>query len=336
MASDGGGAHREGREHFRLLAHRPVLALERPQHKLLGTGGGKPLATHGPCERAHTGGVAGHPHVLGIDDAPAVQRRLLHGCHQELPVRAEGRMVVRALPLQHLRRSLGVRKPERHAVVVGDGQTHAFRREGQAANGGLHLDRARLALAGLHESLFAGRPGHRTVGARGDVIDPAALRVGRNRPAFALRIGREHLAVIAAGNDRDAVGRGRQNAAPVDRQPLLVALVGDQQHRLLAEHKGRRAAEQMHRHHRRAGYDHARAFNDGRGVGYNVSWSISHDLSPPHPEERALARLEGWAAPMLPSFETHRFAMLLRMRPLLKQRRSRNLCGSSLPAAGGR
>ena len=54
---------------------------------------------------------------------------------------------------------------------------------------------------------------------------------------------------------RDAVGRRRQDAAAVHREPLLVALVGDQQHRLLAKHEGRGAAEEMRGHHRRAGRD---------------------------------------------------------------------------------
>ena len=141
MTGDCGDAHREGREHLRLLAHRAVLALERPEHELLGARRGEPLAAHGPAERAHARRIAGHPHVLGVDDAPAVQRRLLHRRHHELAVRAEGDVVVRALPLQQLGRGLRVRKPHRHAVVMGDREPHALRREGQPADGGLHLDR---------------------------------------------------------------------------------------------------------------------------------------------------------------------------------------------------
>jgi hypothetical protein len=113
--------------------------------------------------------------MLGVDDAPAVQRRLLHCRHHELPIRAEGNIVVRALPLQHLGRGLRVRKPHRHAVVMGNGEAHTLRRKGQSADGGLHLDRTRLALAGQNERRFSGRPRRRAVGAGGNVIDPAAL-----------------------------------------------------------------------------------------------------------------------------------------------------------------
>ena len=64
MAGDAADAHRKGREHLRLLAHRAVLALERPEHQLLGARGRKPLAARGPAERTHAGRIARHPHVL--------------------------------------------------------------------------------------------------------------------------------------------------------------------------------------------------------------------------------------------------------------------------------
>ena len=53
----------------------------------------------------------------------------------------------------------------------------------------------------------------------------------------------------------------------MQREPALIALVGDQHHRLLAQHEGRRAAEEMHGHHRRARGDGTRAFDDGGSVG---------------------------------------------------------------------
>ena len=235
MAGHRGDAHAERREHLRLLAHRAFLALERPQHELLRAGGRKPLAAGGPAERAHPRRITGHPHVLGIDHAPAMQRRLLHRCNEKLAVRAERRVMVRALPFQEFRRRLRVRKPHRHAVVMGDRQPHALRRKGDTAGGGLHLDRFRLARPGLHEGLLTGRPRHRAVRAAGDMIDPAALGIGRNEAAVALGVRRKHLAVVAAGDDRHAIARGRQDAAAMDGEPLLVGLVGNQQHGLLAE-----------------------------------------------------------------------------------------------------
>ena len=84
--------------------------------------------------------------------------------------------------------------------------------------------------------------------------------------ALAARVGREHLAVVAAGDDALAVRRRGEDAAAVHRDALLVALARDQQQRLLAEHEGRGVAEEMHADHRRAGRDRPRALDDGGGI----------------------------------------------------------------------
>ena len=67
------------RQQARRLAHGSVLALERPQDELVRARGREPLAAGGPFERAHARAVARHPHVLAVGEAPAMQRRLLHG-----------------------------------------------------------------------------------------------------------------------------------------------------------------------------------------------------------------------------------------------------------------
>ena len=255
---------------LRLLAHRAVLALERPQHELLRAAGGEPLAAGGPAERAHARRIAGHAHVLGVDDAPAVQRRLLHGGDQELAVRAEGDVVVRALPLQHLGRGLRVRKPQRHAVVVGDGEPQPLGREGKPADGRGHVERARLALAGLHEGRLAGRPGDRAVRTERDVIDPAALGVGRDELG-----SRRSASVANTLPSSPPVTMRAPSLAAARMPPAWTAtrrsspLSGHQQQRLLAEHEDRGAAEEMRGHHRRAGRDRARALDDGGGVGWS-------------------------------------------------------------------
>ena len=146
--------------------------------------------------------------------------------------------MVRALPFQQLRSRLGVRKPHRHAVVVGDREPDAFRRKCQAADGRGHLDGFRIALARHHVSRLAGRPSDRAVRAGRDMVDPAALGVV-DQLALAGLAGDEHLAVVTAGDDPDAVAGSREDAAAVDRKPLLVALGRDQQDLLFAQHEGR-------------------------------------------------------------------------------------------------
>ena len=60
------------------------------------------LAVRGPAERAHPRRIAGHAHVLGVGEPPAVQHRLLHGGDEEFAVRAEGDAEMRALPFELL------------------------------------------------------------------------------------------------------------------------------------------------------------------------------------------------------------------------------------------
>ena len=57
----------------------------------------------------------------------------------------------------------------------------------------------------------------------------------------AASIGRDQRAVVAAGEDKFAVGRARQNAAGVNGHALFAALAREQQ-RLLAQHEHRRRA----------------------------------------------------------------------------------------------
>ena len=65
----------------------------------------------------------------------------------------------------------------------------------------------------------------------------------------------------------------------MDGKPLLVGLVGNQQHGLLAERERRGAAEEMHGHHRRARRDDAGSLDDGRCVGSGVSHGCSADYA---------------------------------------------------------
>ena len=172
------------------------------------------------------------------------------------PFGLNGDVMVRALPLQHLGRGLRVRKPQRHAVVVGDGEPHALRRERQPADGGGHLERARLALAG-HARRPACRPTRRP-------RRPGRRRHGRSSGAWrrSRSVSLSPFASVAntLPSSPPVTTRVPSLAAarmppPWTRKPLLVALAGDQQQRLLAEHERRGAAEEMHGHHRRAGGD---------------------------------------------------------------------------------
>ena len=174
------------RQDTRGLAHGAVLGLERPQDELGRSRRRQPLAADGPIERAHACAVTRHPHVLAIGQAPAVQRRLLHGRDHEPPVRAHERGEMRAFPFQRLGRALRVREPERDAVVMRDGEANTFRGERQSADGRWHLEHALGTLAAARKRLLARRPRDRAVRADRHMVDPAALAVGGHHRAVAL------------------------------------------------------------------------------------------------------------------------------------------------------
>ena len=174
---------------------------------------------------------------------------------RKLAVRAEHHVEMRALPGEHLGRGLGVGKPERHAAVMRDREPQAFRREGEPADARRQVERLDLALGGAHERLLAGAPGDNAVRPERDAIDPAMLGVGRQRLACALRVGHNHLAVVAAGQNARAVARNGEDAALMHCDALLGAIGRDEQQRLLAERERRGLPEKMRRDDRRARRD---------------------------------------------------------------------------------
>ena len=143
MAGDRDRALVVGREHARLLAHRAVLGGERPEDQLLGAGRREPLAARRPGHRAHLGRIAGHAHVLGVGEAPAVQRRLLHGGDEELPSGLN--ITSRCEPFQASisGAACAFGKPQRHAAVVRDREPQALRREREPADARRQVERFR-------------------------------------------------------------------------------------------------------------------------------------------------------------------------------------------------
>src|SRR4051812_11884650 len=96
-----------------------------------------------------------------------------------------------------------------------------------------------LALRCLHEGLLACRPCDRTVRSWRDVIDPAPPGVGRDDGGVARCAGRDHLAVIAAGDEAGSVACGAENAAAMHGDAALAVLAGEYEC-LLAEREHRR------------------------------------------------------------------------------------------------
>jgi hypothetical protein len=179
--------------------------------------------------------------------------------------------VVRTLPLQHFGRGPRVREPQRHAVVVGDCKPQSLGGESKTADGRRNLDGFRLALAGHHIGRLARRPRQRAVRPGGDMIDPAVLGIGGDELAVAVGAGDEHFAVVAARRDPSTIARRRENATAMNSDPLLIAVVGNQMDRLLAEHEGRGAAKEIYCHHQCAAGDRAGALDHGGGAGGGVS-----------------------------------------------------------------
>ena len=145
-----------------------------------------------------------------------------------LSVWAEHNAEVRAGPFQPLRRRNHVRKPQRHAVVVGEREPQALRRECKRADARRRLERLVLALVPAHERGLAGGPCNRAVGMDRDVVDPAAFCVGHENRALALRIERDHVAVVAAGDDPRTIRSRRQDRAAVNGDRNLLAVAGNE------------------------------------------------------------------------------------------------------------
>src|SRR4030081_1916219 len=112
----------------------PSLAWNGPENELVRPGGGEPLAIVAPVERTHALGITLHPHVLAVDDAPAVQRRFLHRGDKEAPVGTESRCQMRALPFKPLGSPRHIREPKRCAIVMRNGEPKTFGRESKPAD----------------------------------------------------------------------------------------------------------------------------------------------------------------------------------------------------------
>jgi hypothetical protein len=81
------------------------------------------------------------------------------------------------------------------------------------------------------------------------VVDPTVLGIGSKGDALSLRVGRHHLAIVAAGDDAACVGGRGEDGAAVDRDAACVARTGYEEECLLAEHEDCDLAEEMRGHH---------------------------------------------------------------------------------------
>ena len=193
------------------------------------------------------------------------------------PFGLNGGVMVRALPFQEFRRGLRVRKPHRHAVVVGDREPHALRREGEPADGGLHLDAtsARPCRPARRPACRPTTPPRRRARWRHDRSSGAWRRSRRARLS--------PLASVANTLPSSPPVMTVTPSLAADRMPppwmasrFSSPLSATSSTRFLAQHEGRGAAEEMHGHHRRARRDDAGALDDGGGVGRGVSHGSLH------------------------------------------------------------
>ena len=94
------------------------------------------------------------------------------------------------------------------------------------------------------------------------------------------RLGCDQGAVIAAGDDALTVSRARQDRAAVDGNALLAVFAGEQQ-RLLAEHKHRRLAKEMHAEDGATGVHRTNAVGERGKRGLNVAHAAGTFLPSP-------------------------------------------------------
>ncbi len=96
------------------LVDRPVLILERPNDRGIGSGSRQPMAIEGPGQRARFRRIAAHAHVLLVGDAPSVQRVFLHRVARKRP---SGDAVMERCEPFHLNRSGGAAAFGNHKVA---------------------------------------------------------------------------------------------------------------------------------------------------------------------------------------------------------------------------
>ena len=112
-----------------------------------------------------------------VDDPPAMERRFLHGCHDEATVGRHRDVEVATLPFIEIGRGRRVREPQRDAVVMGDRKPIPLGREGEAAHARGGAEAFHLALVVARIGRLSRRPGDRARGTERDGVDPGACRV---------------------------------------------------------------------------------------------------------------------------------------------------------------
>ena len=181
---------------------------------------------------------------------------------QKAAVRAERHAEMRALPFELFRRGRAHSETRASRRCNGRSQDESPSAQRPARRQSRHFQRARRP-CGAHERLLACRPRDGAVRAERDMVDPAALGVGRERLCRAVRRGRHDLAVVAAGDDALAVAPRTEDRA------AMTAIRRSSPSRGRTAAPPRRArrrpcAEKMRGDDRRAGIDRPRALDDGR------------------------------------------------------------------------
>ncbi len=146
------------------------------------------------------------------------------------------RVEMRALPIEQFGRRIGIGKPERRAIIMSDGETVAFRREGEAAHGGRRGKSLQPAVRIAGEDLLGAGPSERAILARGERIDPFAIFA----EDFLVRpVGgeRDDAPVIAAGQKPFAGRCGDEDRTVGMQRDAVFALVPDPHDCPVAERK---------------------------------------------------------------------------------------------------
>jgi hypothetical protein len=137
--------------------------------------------------------------VLAVNELPAVQRVLLHGGDHEGAVGRKGNGCVCACPFELDRLALGGREMQRHAVVAGNPDAHAFRRESDAFDGARMLELSCFAVRETDVGTAPDGEGDCTLRSGRDAGHPLATDLGQDLDG-AFDADRRDFAVLAAGN----------------------------------------------------------------------------------------------------------------------------------------
>ena len=190
---------------------------------------------------------------------------------------------MRAGPFQEFRLRRHVGKPQRHAVVMRDGNAQALWRKRQSTDGRGHVEGFVFALPLRTNAVLPADHATAPSGCSATLSIQRRLASVASTVTLAFGIERDQLAVVATGDDTLAVGCRAQHRAAMNGDTrnrvtgILVRGIDDRRVLLGADEDGV-VAEEINRRHGHADRQRPHPVGDGNDGRSRVRIKISHHV----------------------------------------------------------